>query len=915
MSETLTKLRPDRDLQCYFLQPSAVAALSGASATGFTVSGSWRQQFDWAVLEWNRDNVFEHPALRNLPDGDLSGITLSYQESRTNSIPIDSTLYPTVDWPYLRIWSDSISSAGVLTETIYHVPLKNYATAVAGSYVPPTAQLTLQGTATAGDYIELSWLDQHFNHLMAPGDTLESAVNSLAYAITSNQTLGLVTATASGAQITLTYIGTNSGANGNRIGVYGMVHNDHGAPTESWSPAFVLFSGGQSPTKWQVDLNFANLADSNGSAIPVSAMQSVRKLRWTWSADEQNANYARGEFAVAVTNWTVSGTNLVYKVAGPGSRRAEDSAAQIVYSGSGWSNGIGNFSGGSIHWTTKPGDTLTYVYEASAAHSLYLGTRCSDGCALATVQVDGGAPILVPTALTGEDVLSRKLLGQFSANTIHTVIVTHAGTAGQYFYFDFFEIALPTSALPSYTNTLATTLATDWDTLHSQALPPERTAWFLSKLGFPARANHYAGALWFYELAPSGYQYATGTVTFSGAPAFGNTTSISLGLTTVSKTNFVGDTPATIATAFALLLNAGSSGVWASATGATLTVTAKAIGTAGNSLALSATTNDSQFTARYTGLSGGKDGIWITDLTALPRLNRAARDWHSAYFAALKGYGIVPTVAFSMELGNGDDSPTAAIAQCYPGGVAAWLNTPSLQTNFGPQSTGYWKQVYLDMATLMANAGVTPYLQFGEVQWWYYAGGTAPNLGMPFYDAYTTSAFQSRYGTAMKTISSENADPTLYPNECAFLPGLIGAFTNAVIAFVKASYPTAKFEVLYPHDVNNTPLNKIINFPTAAWTPSALACMKTENFIYTGDRNLDLARVSIDFCDSMGFPPAQSSHLVGIMDYTTAWGKERALAIAAGDESVVLFALDQFCLIGYGVPVTSGRGQARYIAV
>ena len=49
MSEILEKLRPDRDLQCYFERPSGIAALSSTSATGFTVSGCWRQQFDWAV--------------------------------------------------------------------------------------------------------------------------------------------------------------------------------------------------------------------------------------------------------------------------------------------------------------------------------------------------------------------------------------------------------------------------------------------------------------------------------------------------------------------------------------------------------------------------------------------------------------------------------------------------------------------------------------------------------------------------------------------------------------------------------------------------------------------------------------------------------------------------------------------------
>jgi hypothetical protein len=51
------------------------------------------------------------------------------------------------------------------------------------------------------------------------------------------------------------------------------------------------------------------------------------------------------------------------------------------------------------------------------------------------------------------------------------------------------------------------------------------------------------------------------------------------------------------------------------------------------------------------------------------------------------------------------------------------------------------------MANVMAAAGVQPYLQFGEVQWWYFCPPTDPangnwtpiaNGGMPFYDPYTT---------------------------------------------------------------------------------------------------------------------------------------------------------------------------------
>jgi hypothetical protein len=119
MAEQLTKLRPDRDLQCYFYQPSAVAALSATSPTGFTVSGSFRQQLDWAVVEWCRDNVFEHPALRCLPDGDLSGLQLSWDEERQDCMAMDCTLWPTVDWPYLRIWATGTDGV----EREYKVPL------------------------------------------------------------------------------------------------------------------------------------------------------------------------------------------------------------------------------------------------------------------------------------------------------------------------------------------------------------------------------------------------------------------------------------------------------------------------------------------------------------------------------------------------------------------------------------------------------------------------------------------------------------------------------------------------------------------------------------------------------------------------------------------------------------------------
>jgi hypothetical protein len=938
MPETLQKLQPDRDLQCYFFEPSAVAALNATSASGYTVSGTWRQQFDWAVIEWNCDNVFEHPAFRYLPDGDLSGLTLSYQETRTNCIPLDSVLYPTVDWPSLRIWAYNGTS-----EQIYFIPLANYATAVAGSYVSASVQFTLSGTVTTSDYVGVAFLGEHYPYLMNSGDTLETAIQYIALEI--NNASPTMTATSSGTTITITGRGTGStlGSNGNRIGAYAYVS---GSQTEQWDATSKMFSGGTSPTLWQITLPFASLVDPNPTPpqtgnVPASA---IRKMRWTYAADLQASAFVRSEFQVVVSNWTVTGSGQAYSVAGPGSQRIEDDSFLVQYANPpgwpgtnppAWASGAGNFSGGTIHYASSTGASLTCTYSSAQDHSLYLGTRLVDAgtqTAQVSVSVDGGSPVTVNLNL-GEDVLIRTLLGVLSSGT-HTVTATHDGDNGTYFYFDFLEIAIPTTTLPAETTELKLTAATDWDTLHSQALAPERTAWMIYSLGFQARVNYYVGALWFYELNNVGQQYASATVTFSGIPDPNLITQIILNRTgepdsdenTIEHLNLIGDTTETLTIAFALLLNSGYTSVWAQATGSQLTIYSRSMGTDGNAITIATSPNTTNLTITLSGtntisgvttFSGGVDGNWYTDLEVVPRINRAVRDWSQSFFQALHGYGFDATASFSMELGNGDPSVDAGIAQRYPDQTAVLLNTPSLQTNFSPTSAAFWQQVHLDMATVMTAAGLTPYLQFGEVQWWYFPEMSSPPppavpapIGMPFYDAYTTSTFEAQYGRAMTVINSNTLDPTTVPDEAAFLPGLIGSFTAQIRAFVRATHPTCRFEVLYPPDVNDFPLTQVINYPTNDWTPANLTCLKTESFSFTYDRNLDLSLYSMNFVNSLGFTPAQRSHLVGVSDSTTAWLKEVRMAEGLGFESVVLFALDQMCLIGYPLPLSRGMRRS-----
>ena len=890
------KLTPDRDLQCFFLHPSAIAAISGASADGFTVSGTWRQQFDWAVIEWNRDNVYEHPALRNLPDGDLSGLVLTYEETRTNCIALDSDLFPTVDWPFLRVWAGDDPAADP-----YFVPVKDHAEAIEGSYQSAYADFTLSGTAVAGEFVGLGYLGLSYTYQVASGDTLDDIVAAITGGM-NGPTSPFLTATQTGTTIRVLYPST-AGANGNRFGVYSSTSG-----SATWDAAAKTLANGTSPTKWRVTIDFSSLTDRDGASVPTN---KVRKLRWTYAADLQIGAFERSEFEAVISNWSVTGTGRTYSVAGPGSQRYEDDAIGMAYSGT-WNVTRGNYSGGAIHSTIAEGDAISFEYTAAQAHTLYVGTRYTGNGAELSIVVDGGAASALNLRLPGEDVLLRWPVGEFSAGT-HTVTMTHAGPPGGDFYFDFLETAVPVATLPTFPDEPRMTLATDWDTDHSIALAPERTAWLIDTLGFKGRQNHYVGALWFYELANPDNVYAAGTVTFGGTPEPGQFVSIFLGRdddgaspTEIQRGMHGGDTLETIAISYANELSHGYTGVWASVSGSVVTIYSRSLGNDGNHYTLDKSTTSSTLRVSVSSaFSSGHTGVWRTDLTAAPRLNRAVRDWNKSFFTALASYGIDVVTAFSTELRDVDPAVGVGMVQRGPDGDAFLLQTPAYQTNFSPTSLDFWKQVYLDAAMIQADAGLRPYLQFGEEQWWYFPNDGLGNAfsGMPFYDAWTAGQFLADYGRAMTVFADNTADPAAYPDEVAFLQTELGNFTAAIMDYVRGTYSNARFEVLYPLDVNQTPFNRAINYPPSQWTAAALDCLKTEGFGFTLQRNLDKSEQALALSGFPVFPTTQRSHLVGIGDATTAWTKEAHSAQGKGFESVVLFALDQMCLIGYGLPL------------
>ncbi len=88
MSEQISKLEPHRTMYLRgFDRRGCAASLNNASASGFTVSGVFSDQADFAVLVlFDADDQFGHLfTTKYLPDFSLSGVTLDFDLALTNA--------------------------------------------------------------------------------------------------------------------------------------------------------------------------------------------------------------------------------------------------------------------------------------------------------------------------------------------------------------------------------------------------------------------------------------------------------------------------------------------------------------------------------------------------------------------------------------------------------------------------------------------------------------------------------------------------------------------------------------------------------------------------------------------------------------------------------------------------------------
>jgi hypothetical protein len=248
----------------------------------------------------------------------------------------------------------------------------------------------------------------------------------------------------------------------------------------------------------------------------------------------------------------------------------------------------------------------------------------------------------------------------------------------------------------------------------------------------------------------------------------------------------------------------------------------------------------------------------------------------------------------------------------------------STHCTFNTAMREFQKKVYLQLANLQATAGLVPHLQFGEFLWWFFTNQTVANPagGMAFYDAETAADALGALGRPLHVFRKPTDSPLVNGGaDAVFVRNRLRDHIAALRAHVAAAHPGAKFELLYPYDVNHpTPagihqlggaLNRFVNFPVEYETKlgSGLDTLKMEALDFGAwNRSLDLARTAIEFPLVLGWPKDSVRYLVPVFRAGGAWEKEYMEAKGQGIPVINFWAHDHVNL--YNLNCREPQGHA-----
>lgn len=718
MPEAIYKLEPHRTIHLRgFDGFGSAAAMYGASASGFTVSGVFRDAADFCVLIiWDADNYFEHPRMKYLPDFDFSGMVLQFDVAYRNLQPLDSQKFPSIDWPYLDVIRPDNSTA--------QISLFNNAAQVAGTYTAAAGTFTVETSSVlAGNRLTIWYLNNAFDYIATGGESASAIAAALAAECnavdwSTQAPTAALWAHAAGADLTFEYarygkVATNGhavtfvsgenfaglkvgdamrvgavettvlafdgplavqtsadlgfassvaylaprgGYDGNMVRMYATAP----APAHLASAeAVVQLSGGSSAATWQVTLDFTALG-----------IDQVRQMVLTFApALADSAAYVAAEWDAVFTNWGViadpSGNSQLHVAAAPNSVRVEETDVACIYSGQSWGSEAGFYSQGFARQASTVGDSVTLYYDCQQTHDLHLGTSLYSDLGQWGVSVDGDAETLLDCYLPVEPpVVTRRRLRVAVRPGHHIVVLTVRAanplSTGTAVYFDFVEAAVLGDVPDAPGPFPLRSPALDYDTDHTYRNSPERVLWMFDTLGFTGPMNEYVGVFWWNQRTLTGEMLPSATVTFGGTFVAGDQAFVIVGGLAVGKTVFPSETNATIAAHIAYTINETLGGLWASAVGAVLTITSRSAVGGEYNFTLTTSVESALGTATAMGsLAGGVPGNWDIDPSQSPPLNYALRQWHADFFALVKARSRTVVSSFSMELVNPPDDPGA----------------------------------------------------------------------------------------------------------------------------------------------------------------------------------------------------------------------------------------------------------------
>lgn len=939
-AEGIHKLQPNRTIQLRgFDDRGAGASLHSTSATGFTVSGVFRDPADFAVLVlWDRDNFFEHPRLKHLPDDNFAGVTLSFNATYTGCATLDSLKYETIPSRSLSyIKSDGTSGTVNLWSHL------SSPTPAAGTWTKASTTVTI---ATGGsgaviyDRVTIWFRNYAFDYIAGGGESASSIASLLASYING---VGMdatgIEATAAGATITIS--AKTAGDDGNLLRIY----TQSKTATLTATASSEALAGGSSAATWSISLDFSALGLAN-----------VRQMWLTFAPALAYGEYADTEFECVFSNWTVTGANKALKVAGPGSVRIGSRNAWCKYAGASWAEEASNQPGGTGWYylgfarrASTVGDSVEIEYHCQQTHDLYLGVSLYVDRGKWGVSLDGDAETLHSGYLaTGSPVVTRQRVRTSIAAGKHTVTLTcrtkESASSGNYCYFDFIEAAVPGDVPDPPAVTATACPACDYGTDHGYKLSPQRLHWALERLGFQGPRNVYVSVFWWNQRVRTGHTFPSASIDLSElALASGDAVFLNVGGQAFGCSIFPAHTAAEVAKHFEYFINGASTGVWAEASGTVLTITCRAIAAAYLFSFAAWREQPGPVTTNYTITgslnSGGVSGLWMVDPAQTPALNRGARDWLADLCAETAAAGRELTLAYSLELLNPPDDPGGG----HVWAARYWDGDPvTTATGFGSNVTthctfgaseflDYQKAVYKDTAAMMAAAGLTPWLQFGEFLWWFFPGsGPAGTKGMAFYDAATSAAATTALGRPLAHFSYATDDPAVNSYADAnFLRQRLRDHMAAIRTHVQATYPAARFELLLALDVNYPTqygpynlggrLNHYLHTDPLLLAPGTAPFerLKIEGLDFgAGSRDHDKARWAMRFPTAAGsgsWPRAEVRYLVPLFNGGCPWPKEYLTARAEGVPAINFWAFDHVCLLGWPVPLPSPSRDAQFI--